>query len=282
MTQPNALKESGLKDAQPLLVLCIKWGKAYGPQHVNRLKHGVQRNLSYPFRFICFTDDASGLEPDVEVLPLPRIDLPSHHQDRRWTKIGLLGRDVYGLKGTALFLDLDLVIVGRLEPFFDEPGNVIMIRDMDLFRAKPLRALNPRRKRFLDRVGNSSVFRMDMGAHGDLLDAFVEDPVLAQSQFKISQQFMSHHLLVKGVLSYWPSAWCVSFKNQCVPRYLKSYFQDPYLPTNARIVVFAGNPKMDEVVAGGGGRWYRRVGKVDWLIQAWTASDRNVAKSQAS
>lgn len=282
MKKSSALQGLGSDDPKPRLILCIKWGKAYGPKHVNRLKQGVQRNLSYPFRFICFTDDPAGLESDIEVFPLPRIDLPSQHKDRRWTKIGLLGQDVYGLHGTALFLDLDLVIVGRLEPFFDQPGNVVMIRDMDLFRAKPLRVLNPGRKHFLDRVGNSSVFRMEMGAHGDVLDIFIKDPTLAQSQFKISQQFMSYQLLRKGVLSYWPPDWCVSFKNHCVPRYLKSFFIDPSLPKDARIVVFAGNPKMDEVIDGGGSKWYRRVGKVDWLLQAWAGSERKANKSQAS
>ena len=267
---------------QTLLVLCMKWGTIYGPQHVNALKRGVSRHLSYPHRFICFTDDSGDLDEGIEVFPIPQIALPEGNADRRWRKLSILAGDVYGLRGSALFLDLDLVIVGGLEPLFDHPGNVVMIRDMDLFRAKPLRALNPKRKQFLDLVGNSSVFRMEMGAHAEVLDTFVKDPEAAQHQFKISQQFMSYQLLRKGALSYWPSNWCVSFKNHCVPRYLKSFFKDPSLPKDARIVVFAGNPKMDEVIEGGGGKWYRRIGKVDWLIQAWAGTGRNAVKSQTS
>ncbi len=61
----------------------------------------------------------------------------------------------------------------------------------------------------------------------------------------------------------------MSFKNQCVPRYARSYFQDPALPAGAKIVVFAGNPKMGEVIAGRGQRWYRRIGDVTWLRTAW-------------
>jgi hypothetical protein len=61
----------------------------------------------------------------------------------------------------------------------------------------------------------------------------------------------------------------VSFKNDCVPRGLASYRRDPACPPGARIVVFAGNPKMDEVLAGGGHRWHRRIGRVDWLREAW-------------
>ena len=63
----------------------------------------------------------------------------------------------------------------------------------------------------------------------------------------------------------------MSFKNDCVPRHLKSYRADPALPAGANIVVFAGNPKMGEVLAGGGHRLHRRIGNVNWLRQAWEA-----------
>ena len=256
--------------AQPLLVLCMKWGKSYGPEYVNRLKNGVARYLSYPHRFICFTDDATGIDSDVEIFALPDLGLPPQHKDLRWRKLAILGKDVFGLRGTALFLDLDLVVVDRIEPFFDYPGKFLIIRDMDLFRAKPLRKLNPKRDSFLNMVGNSSVFRMEMGAHSDVLDEFVSDPVAAQSAFKISQQFMSDALHRRGLLEYWPKTWCVSFKNHCVPRHFHSYFADPVMPAGAKMVVFAGAPKMQDVVAGKGGKWYRRIGKIDWLIKAWT------------
>jgi hypothetical protein len=54
-----------------------------------------------------------------------------------------------------------------------------------------------------------------------------------------------------------------------VPRHLGSYVRGPAVPRGARIVVFAGEPKMSEVLAGGGHKWYRRIGNVDWLRRAW-------------
>jgi hypothetical protein len=75
----------------------MKWGKAYGPEYVNRLRNGVARNLRYPHRFICFTDDATGIEEGIEVFPLPSLGLPPQHQDLRWRKLALLGKDVFGL-----------------------------------------------------------------------------------------------------------------------------------------------------------------------------------------
>lgn len=252
----------------PVNVVCMKWGRLYGPEYVNRLRQGVARHLARPHRFICFTDTAEGLAPDIEARPIPPLGLPEGHGDRRWQKLSVFRRDLE-LEGPVLFLDLDLVVVDALDPFFDLPGRFVIIRDDDLFRAKPLRKLNPARDRFLHSVGNSSVFRFQAGEHSYILDAYLADPVAATRDYEISQQFQTAQVAAQGELSYWPKGWCVSFKNDCVPRNLWSYFQNPALPDGAKIVVFAGNPKMSEVLEGGGQRWYRRIGNVDWLHEAW-------------
>ncbi|RWR06642.1 hypothetical protein [Paenirhodobacter populi] len=254
--------------AEPVLILTMKWGTLYGPDYVNNLARGVRENLARPHRFICFTDDAAGLDEGVEALPLPDLGLPPGHRDSRWRKLALFRRDL-GLEGTALFLDLDQVIVDNLDPFFDLPGDFYIIRDDDLFRAKPLRRVNPERDAFLHSVGNSSVFRYRVGEHAYILDAFLADPAAATAKYEISQQFQSAQLAAHGHLNYWPRGWCVSFKNDCVPRGIASYFRDPALPPGAKIVVFAGNPKMDVALRGGGQKWYRRIGDVSWLRKLW-------------
>ena len=57
----------------PVLILCMKWGTLYGARDVNNLARGVRRHLARPHRFICFTDDPSGLHPGIEALPLPDL-----------------------------------------------------------------------------------------------------------------------------------------------------------------------------------------------------------------
>ena len=255
--------------SDPVLILTMKWGTLYGPDYVNNLARGVRQNLSRPHRFICFTDDATGLDAGIEALPLPDLGLPPGHKDSRWRKLALFRRDLAGLSGTALFLDLDLVVTGSLDPFFDLPGDFFIIRDDDLFRPKPLRRLNPGRDAFLHSVGNSSVFRYEVGAHAYILEAFLADPAAATAGFEISQQFQSAQLAAHGALAYWPRGWCVSFKNDCVPRGLASYLRAPSLPQGAKIVVFAGSPKMDVALRGGGQKWYRRIGDVRWLREIW-------------
>lgn len=254
--------------ADPVLILCMKWGTLYGAADVNALARGVRRHLARPHRVICFTDDAAGLDPGIEALPLPELALPPGSGDTRWRKVALFNRDL-GVEGVALFLDLDLVIVGPLDPFFDQPGEVVILRDDDLFRAKPLRRLKPARDRFLHMVGNTSVFRYVVGAHGDVADAYLADPGGMAARYEHEQQMVSDLLNREGKLSYWPRGWCVSFKNHCVGRGLSSYLRNPRLPDGARIVLFAGAPKMADVLTGQGGRWYRRIGRIDWLKRAW-------------
>ena len=251
-------------------IICIKWGTMYGAEDVNRLYRQVKRHLNRPHRFVCFTDDFNGIDPGVDCQPLPELGLPEGHGDTRWRKLALFRRDLGGMTGqVALFLDLDLVVVDDLAPFFDLPGDYFIIRDDDLFRAKPLRKVNAERDTFLHSVGNSSVFRYVVGDHAYILDAYLADPKAATQGYEISQQFQSAQLAKHGHLNYWPKGWVVSFKNDCVPRNFLSFFSDPKLPEGAKIVAFAGNPKMEDVFAGRGGKWYRRIGNIDWLRKAW-------------
>ena len=253
-------------------IICMKWGTMYGADDVNRLFRQVRRHLARPHRFVCFTDDPVGIDDGVDCQPLPELGLPEGHGDTRWRKLGLFRRDLGGMTGqVALFLDLDLVVVDDLSPFFDLDGDFFIIRDDDLFRAKPLRKVNPDRDRFLHSVGNSSVFRYVVGDHSYILDAYLADPKAATEGYEISQQFQSAQLAKHGHLNYWPKGWVVSFKNDCVPRNFRSYFADPSLPDGAKIVAFAGAPKMEDVFAGRGNKWYRRIGNIDWLRAAWQA-----------
>ena len=43
-------------------VICLKWGTRYGPEYVNRLYSMVKRHTEHALRFICITDDPSGIE----------------------------------------------------------------------------------------------------------------------------------------------------------------------------------------------------------------------------
>lgn len=256
-------------NSEAVNVICMKWGDLYTAEDVNNLFCGVARHLDRPFRFVCLTDDSNGFMPEIEALPLPTIDLPVGSSDTRWNKLLLFQKEIGDLAGQTLFLDLDLVVVGDLDVFFDLPGEFLVIRDDDLFRKKWFRKLNPERDRFMHMVGNTSVFRFVIGAHTEILQRYLTDMDTMLTLYEHEQQCVSDLLDRQGKLQYWPKHLCVSFKNDCVGRGLTTYFQEPVLPPDARIVIFAGSPKMSDVLAGRGGTWYRRIGKIDWLEKAW-------------
>jgi len=111
-------------------VLCLKWGDRYGPEYVNILFRAVSRNLKRPFRFHCCTDNPTGLDPVIEIIPFP----VNPGIRRGWpdilVKLAIL-RDGFGsLQGPTLFLDLDVAITGALDPFFDyKPGEFCIIHN---------------------------------------------------------------------------------------------------------------------------------------------------------
>ena len=46
-------------------VVCIKWGNKFGADYVNSLYRMVEKNLTIPHRFVCFTDNAEGIDPNL-------------------------------------------------------------------------------------------------------------------------------------------------------------------------------------------------------------------------
>ena len=86
----------------------MKWGTLYGPEYVNRLYSMVKKNLTYDFKMVCFTDDTSGIDDEVDCYDIPEMNLRTDIPERMWKKIATFKEDLYGLKGRAIFLDLDL------------------------------------------------------------------------------------------------------------------------------------------------------------------------------
>lgn len=102
-------------------VVCVKVGTLYGPEYVNRLAAMIARHTTRPYRFLCLTDDPTGL--DVPWAPI-WTDLPGW-----WAKL-VLFRPHPALAGErVLFFDLDTVIVGSIDLLFDYAGPFAILRD---------------------------------------------------------------------------------------------------------------------------------------------------------
>lgn len=239
-------------------IICMKWGTRYGPEYVNRLASMVRRNVSRPTRLLCFTDDPRGISPDVETAPLPEITLPDRLRWHTWRKISVWQYPLADITGDVLFLDLDLVIVGPLDPFFDfEPGRYVAI-DNWTQRGQ--------------RVGNTSVFRFTAGRHAHIYDDFERDPMAVLRRWRIEQQYISDSI---PDMAFWPRQWCVSFKHSLLPTWPLNFIMPARLPSDTKIVAFTGQPKPHHAMKGKWPvrRWHQKLYKhtrpTPWVGEHW-------------
>ncbi|WP_076448837.1 glycosyl transferase [Roseivivax lentus] len=247
-------------------IICIKWGTLFGPEYVNRLYSGVRRNLAGPVRFLCMTDVTRGLHPDIEVLDLPeepfraQMDaaLAVANRQGAMRKTSLFRRGLIpNLEGPVLGFDLDVVITGDLTPILElAPGDVAMRHDWtEKRKGRP--------------TGHGSVFRFDPKLHGFLYDDLAANPYAEVEKARGSEQrYTSHKAMDRGLFTYIPEAWVVSFKYDCNP-FPGNYLRPPHLPEEARVVCFHGHPKMDEAIDGYRGSLIRFSKPCPWLRENW-------------
>ncbi len=225
------------------LVLCIKWGTVYGPEYVNILYGMVARNITGPFSLACFTDNPVGIRPEVICLPLPPLgceipkDVPG-----KWPKVALWNRDLFGLSGTALFVDLDSVIVGNIDPYFDfgDPNDVITARNW---------------VRFFGHHGQTSVFRFPIGGHPYMLENLQADPANLSRKYQFEQNYVTAG--IHGGVKFWPEPWTKHFGIHCMGLWPLRYARPPVLPRGVRIVTFPGHPKPSDAILG---QWSEKTG----------------------
>ncbi len=240
--------------AQLRNVICMKWGTKYGPEYVNRLYAMVRRHLTGDFRMACLTDDPKGIRAEVECFSIPPLELPPGIPERGWTKLATFAPDLHGLRGTALFLDVDVVVVGPLDDFFELPGEFLVIHDYK----RPWRI-----------TGNSSVYRFELGAHPDVLEHFRTHFDQVRSDFRNEQAYLSDFMYRKGLLAYWPAAWCPSFKYHSIPPWPTNYWKTPVVPPGARIVIFHGECNPPDALAGRRNRRFRFIKPTTWVAEHW-------------
>jgi len=235
-------------------IICMKWGDKFPSDYVNKLYSMVRRNLSYPFRFICFTEKSSGIRDEVEIHPLPDLKLPKNIPERGWKKLSVLRKDLCKIKGEALFLDLDVIIVDSIDDFFDMPGNFLIAHD---------------KKRPKKIEGNSSVMRFKIGRYSKILDFFEKNFQKIRSEVRHEQAYLSREINQVGELDYWPDSWVPSFKYHCCPNWFLSWVKAPFIPDGAKIIIFHGLPNPPEAIKGESGKWYRHIRPASWIEEYW-------------
>ncbi len=235
----------------------MKWGTRYGPEFVNRLYSALKRQTSRPLRLVCLTDDDSGVHPDVQCRSIPDINLPDNLINTPWRKLTLWKAPLHDLTGDVLFLDLDLVVTGSIDPLFDyEPGRYCVIENWTQMGQG---------------LGNTSCFRFPVGKYTHIYNRIQEDPGPVLAKYQIEQEYISREI---EDMVFWPSLWCASFKHTLLPKWPMNFFKPAQLPSETKIVAFTGKPDQDEAAIGKWpAPWYKKIYKhvrpTPWITEHW-------------
>ena len=250
------------------IVLCMKWGNLFGPDYVNVLYNACKANLTGPFRFVCLTDSTDGLNDGIEAFPIPEIGCTEEMWfSGAWPKLGVFMQDLYGLKGRALFIDMDTTISGPLDGFFEHTAPLVGIDTGKNWQkggtAGPAGAHPP--------LLGTGVFAFTLGEQIQILERFQANPKAAFAATKIEQVWVQEHA---SSVAYWPSEWVISFKRWLRRPIGVDLFLAPKAPPDGTgMVAFHGDPRPITLIRAGLGVWdkfpHMGYGQVRWMRDYW-------------
>ena len=213
--------------------VCIYYGNKYSFPYVKNLHNMVERNLTTPHKFICFTDNTViAQRKEFRSTNIEFRQFKRHDFNGWFNKLQLFSPDS-NLDGNTLYMDLDVVIMKNIECFayMGESKNFVGMNDF-----------NPTTGLF-----NSSIMRFNNKYHSKLI---WDDYIKRRSEFskfhgdqEIISALIKKH---KDTISF-PDEWTQSYKwfDRKGLRYHSTkwtYEQDP----NAKVCVFHGRPNPAE------------------------------------
>lgn len=238
-------------------VVCLKWGGKYGSEYVNRLYSMVSRNLKQDFVFHCLTDNSQGIREEVAIEMLPELGIHSW-----WYKLLIFKNGFLKISSSEkiLFLDLDIVILGDLEPLIEYKEEFCISADTSETRY------------------NSSVMCFYANQYSFIWDSFFIQKNHIMAKLHGDQDWIEH---VYQTANIYPKTVIKSFKNDLdcktkysfgkVGRWFRTRF--PVLlpngetaePKGAAIVLFHGKPDPKDVMNGP----YDKYRYAPWIKGAW-------------
>ena len=229
------------------IVLCMRWGQLYSAEYVNVLFRACQRHIHGTCQFGCLTDDSQGLADGIESYPIPDIGLEhQHYHHGAWPKLTVFLKDLYGLRGRALFIDLDSVICGSLDEMFDTPGEFIGINVGKTWRHPKLSSA--------PELG-TGVFVFDLGALSATLTEITQARDAVIMRDNLEQVYLQQQL---KELRFWPSEWVISFKYHLHYRFGVGLIKQSRLPPpQTKIIAFHGKPRPHELLSSNKKIWGR-------------------------
>jgi len=213
-----------------LSVVCFKWASRsyrsqFGPETVNVLRRMVSRHYPHPHDFVCITDDPTGIDPDVHIVPLwPDFsDLPNPAGAKHpscYRRLRLFAPDVVDVLGPRFVaLDLDCVITGDVTPLWSREEPFVIWGGTH--PSTPY---------------NGSMMLMSAGARAKVWTEF--DPVRSPAAAAAAGHYGSDQAWISYCLGPNEPRWSRSEGVYSYRNHLRS--RPAMLPPNARIVFFHG------------------------------------------
>lgn len=223
-------------------VVCWKWKPAhayrstFGPGTVNTLRKMVQRHYQKPHKFFCVTDDAAGIDPAVNVIPLwddYKTLLSPHGRGnpscyRRLKMFSAEAASIFAGCERVCSMDLDAVVTGDLTPLLERKEDVVLWGDT-----------NP------TTPYNGSMINLRLGSRPNVWDDF--DPYESPRKAKALGYFGSDQAWIGAALG--PNEPKFSRQDGVYSYRVDLRWRGDELPENCRVVFFHGqwDPWMQHV-----------------------------------
>ena len=221
-----------------LNVICLKHGTKYSSDYVNRLYNMIERHLTVPHRFVCFTDDPTDLNTAIEIRMLP-----DNHLQGWWWKPYVFKKDHFPEGDTCFFIDLDMIIIRNIDHLISyRSGDFVGLRD-------PGRVF----RRDYQKLG-SAVMRWPAGKFSNIWDDFVVKFETICSRLHGDQDWI--YDLHKNNIYFYPDEWIKSYKWEVRTRdeilgFGKNskfkFVSNPKVLKETAVLAFHGYPMVHEV-----------------------------------
>jgi hypothetical protein len=191
----------------------------FSAEAVNRLGRQLARHLGIPHDVVCITDNPSGIDSSIRILPLWE---DGAHLGGCWRRLRAFAPDMAGIIGRRFaWIDLDSVVVGPMDAVLGRKEDLVLYRSNSA-PGTPY---------------NGSMLLMDAGARSQVWDRF--DPekspaIVREAGLTGTDQAWISHVLGPNEAVWDAGDGVMHFMRDCVPD----------LPAHSKIVFFPGMQKM--------------------------------------
>jgi hypothetical protein len=219
-----------------LNVLCLKYGTKYSADYVNKLYNMTQRHLTIPHRFVCFTEDSTGLDANIETRSLPYDSSIKGW----WWKTYLFKADHFSSGDFNLFFDLDIVIVNNIDKLVNYAGTFLGFEDPGKIYSRTSKL-------------NSSVMRWRSGEYSNIWETYLADRRQAHGLHGDQDWIWRLH---HSNITFYPDKWIQSYKWQvrshselqrvgAVQKFKE--VKNPQIDAETSVLIFHGTPNPEHV-----------------------------------